>query len=118
MKRALAILLILVSTLSFCSCSDYVPKEQPVPYTQDIDVVITKIEKKQWFAGTAQREVEITVYSKEYNLIGKDTEHYVGMFGKMPFWEYEKGDTVKARMIIFIMESTGEITNRYIDKVY
>jgi len=78
MKKILVLFLTLLLALSFTSCSEgsnYVPKEQPVSYSEKIDVVITSIEKKQWFAGTVQRKVEVTVYSKKYNLTGKHTEH-------------------------------------------
>lgn len=120
MKTAIIILdiFLLVIFIWLCFLDPNDIPEQPVSYAQDIEVIITDIEKNQYYAGTIQREIKVTVYNEEYNITGKYTEHYVGMFGKMPFWEYEKGDTVKARMIIFIMESTGEITNRYIDKVY
>lgn len=119
MKRIISLILLasIVLILSACN-SDYVPKEQPVSYAEDIQVVITDLDKRQWFAGTAQREVKITVYSEEYNLTGKDTIRYTGMFGSMPLWEAKEGETIKARMIVFYMKSTGEITNRYIDKVY
>jgi hypothetical protein len=119
MKRILSIFLVFSILLIFCSCNEnYTPKEQPTSYSEDIQVVVTKISKKQWFAGTAQREVEISVYSDEYNISGKDTIRYTGMFGSFKLWDVEKGDTVTARMIIVYMKSTGEITKRYIDKVY
>ncbi|MBR6689396.1 MAG: hypothetical protein IKL68_05215 [Clostridia bacterium] len=119
MKRFISLILLASIVLILTSCnSDYVPKEQSVSYAKDIQVVITELDKKQWFAGTAQREVKVTVYSEEYNLTGKDTVRYTGMFGRMPLWEAKEGDTVKARMIVCYMESTGEVTNRYIDKVY
>ena len=120
MKTAIIILDVLLLALFIWLClldPNDIP-EQPVSYVQDIQVVITNIEKHQYYAGTVQRKVEVTVYSKEYNLTQKFTERYAGTFGNMPLWEYEKGDTIKARMITFVMESTGEMTTRYIDKLY
>lgn len=121
MKKVLSLFLVLLLTLSFTSCStssNHVPKEQPVSYAEKIDVVITQIYKRQFWAGTVQREVEVTVYSEEYNLTNKFTERYAGIFGNMPLWECEKGNTVKARMITFVMKSTGKVVNRYIDLLY
>ena len=119
MKRLLTFILVIITLFVFTSCnSNYAPSEQPLSYAETINVVITAIDKKQWFAGTAQREVKVTVYSEEYNISYKDTVRYTGMFGNMSLWQAKEGDIVKARMIVFYMQSTGKITNRYIDKVY
>lgn len=87
-------------------------------YFKDIYVVVTDIEKKQYFAGAIIREVTIEVYSQEYNLTKCVTETYKGMFGSMPYMEYERGDTVKAKLCTAFMESTGQIVNQYIYEVY
>lgn len=119
MKRIITIILMLSILLAFSSCNgDYTAKEQPVSYSKDIHVVVTNINKKQWFAGTAQREVEITVYSDEYNISGKDTIRYTGMFGGFKLWDVQEGDTITARIIVVYMKSTGKITKRYIDIIY
>ena len=116
--RLCSIIILLAISLSvFCSCDFELP-EQPQAHFEDIDVIVTDIEKKEYFAGTAIREVTIEVYSQEYNLTKRFTEIYKGMFGSMPYMEYEKGDTVKARLCTVFMESTGKIVDRYIDKVY
>ena len=116
--RICSIILLLATTLSlFCSCDLELP-EQPKAYFEDIYVVITDIEKKEYLAGTAIREVTIEVYSQEYNLTKRITEIYKGMFCKMPYMEYEKGNIVKARLCTVFMESTGKIVDRYIDKIY
>lgn len=111
------LLMFTISLTVFCSCNFEIP-EQPKANFKDIDVVITDIEKKQYFAGTAIREVTIEVYSQEYNLTKRFTETYKGMFEEIPYMKYEKGDTVKARLCTYYMESTGQIVNRFIDKVY
>ena len=110
-------LLLATIVFVFCSCDFEIP-EQPQTYFEDIYVVVTDIEKKEYFAGTAVREVTLEVYSQEYNLTKRVTEIYKGMFGSMSYMEYEKCDTVKARLCTVYMESTGEIVDRYIDKVY
>ena len=116
--RIFSIILLLAISLSvFCSCDFELP-EQPQNHFEDIYVVITDIEKKEYYAGTSIREVTIEVYSKEYNLTETFTETYKGMFDNMPYMEYKKGNTVKARLCTVVMESTGKIVDRYIDKVY
>lgn len=92
--------------------------EEPQIYSENIYVVVTDIEKKEYYAGTAIREVTIEVYSKEYNLRESYTETYKGIFGNIPCWSYEKGDIVKARLCTVVIQSTGKVIDRYIDKVY
>lgn len=118
LMRKLSILLLLASILTVLCLCDFEIPEQPQTHCKDIYVVITDVEKKQYFAGTAIREVTLEVYSQEYNLTKRVTEIYKGMFGRMPYMEYEKGDTVKARLCTVFMESTGQIVDRFIDKVY
>ncbi|MBE5819776.1 MAG: hypothetical protein E7310_03010 [Clostridiales bacterium] len=128
LMRICSIVLLLATSLSaFCSCDLELSEqpqtyfeipEQPKAYFEDIYVVVTDIDKKEYFAGTTIREVTIEVYSKDYNLTKRVTETYKGMFGNMPYMEYEKGDTIRARLCTTFMESTGQIVDRYIDKVY
>ena len=58
----------------------------------------------------------MTVYSTKYDFTDKVTERFPGEF--MPYWDYEKGDIVYALLVTSIMQSTGEIYHRYIQKVY
>ena len=116
--RIFSLLLLLITSLSiFCSCDFELP-EQPEAYYEDIYVVVTDIEKKQYYAGTSIREVTLEVYSQEYNLTKRVTAIDKGFFVTLSYMEYEKGDTVKARLCTVFMKSTGQIIDRYIDIIY
>lgn len=110
-------ILILPLVIGFASGNFKIP-EEPDIQSKDIYVVVTDIEKKEYYAGTAIREVTIEVYSKEYNLRESYTETYKGIFGNIPCWSYKKGDIVKARLCTAVIQSTGKVVDRYIDKVY
>lgn len=103
---------------SACSCSSYTPKEQPHLYWKDIDVVITDIDKRHWFAGTHWYVVEITVESEEYGLEETFEIEGSGAFGCPEQWRYEEGQTVKAELYSWVMDSTGEVVRREINQVY
>ena len=100
------------------SASNYEPVEQPHLYWKDIDVTVTDIEKKHWFAGTHWHQVTTYVHSDEYNIDGEYTEKGSGIFGCPASWDYETGDTVKAELYSWVLDSTGEITRREINQVY
>lgn len=118
------ILLALLITFYFAGCdcfnttTNYQPPEQPHLYWKDIDVTVTDIDKRHWFAGTHWYEVTVYVHSDEYDLDGSYTEQGSGVFGCPNSWQYEIGDTVKAELYSWKMDSTGEIIKREIHKVY
>lgn len=123
MRKTIYFMLITLLILSMSACSienspNYVPPEQPHLYWKDIDVEVTKIDKRQWFATVHRRIVNITVYSEEYNLEKTLTYEDQGMWVNNPAWNYEKGDIIKAELYSWVMDSTGEIVRRDINKIY
>ena len=93
-------------------------KEQPHLYWKDIDVVVTSIDKKYWYASTHWYEVKVSVESEKYQLTYTDIFKGSGAFGRPLQWEYDKGDTVKAELYSWVMDSTGEVIRREIHRVY
>lgn len=123
MRKVVYLLLAICTIISLSACSferdpNYVPPEQPHLYWKDIDVEVTNIDKRQWFATVHRRVVNITVYSEEYNLSKTLTYEDSGMWITNPAWEYEKGDIIKAQLYSWVMDSTGEIVRRDINKIY
>jgi cellulose synthase/poly-beta-1,6-N-acetylglucosamine synthase-like glycosyltransferase len=92
--------------------SEYVPPEEPHLYWKDIDVVVTDITKRRSLNGR-HYSVTITVKSEEYGLEETFTYHK-----QKQYWNYDKGETVKAQLYSWVMDSTGEIVKRQLNKVY
>lgn len=92
--------------------------EQPHLYWKNIDVTVTNVDKRHWFAGTHHYEVTTYVHSDEYNLDGYYTERTSGAFDCPASWNYERGDTVKAELYTYVLDSTGKIIDRKINKIY
>ena len=114
----LFIFVILLVGCSFESNQNYVPKEQPHLYWKDIDVVVTDIDKRHWFATVHRYEVNITVHSEEYNISKTLNYQSSGAFAVIPGWDYEVGDVIKAELYSWVMDSTGEVMRRDINKIY
>lgn len=93
-------------------------KEQPHLYWKDIDVAVTSVDKKHWYASTHWYEVKVSVKSEEYQLTYTEVFKGSGAFGCPSQWEYDKGDTVKAKLYSWVMDSTGEVVRREIHTVY
>lgn len=123
-NRIIAVALIFALLICMGGCTlpesdpNYVPPEQPHLYWKDIDVVVTDISRRHWFAGTHWYEVAITVESKEYGLTRTLTYKGSGFFGCPSQWNYEVGNVVRAQLYSWVMDSTGEITKRLIHQVY
>lgn len=123
-KRIIAVVLLFALMLCMYGCDlpepdpNYVPPEQPHLYWKDIDVVVTSINRRHWFASTHWYEVDITVESEEYGLTRTLTYKGSGVFGCPGQWNYEVGDIVKAELYTWVMDSTGEVTKRLINQVY
>ena len=99
--------------------ADYGPVPvQPHLYWKDIDVEVTSIDKKHWYASTHWYYVEVEVYSKEYDLTGKFEYKSSGAFINIDVWDAEVGDTVKAELYSWVYDSTGEVVKREIHRVY
>lgn len=88
--------------------------EQPHLYWKDIDVVVTDIDKKTWFATTRWWMINIEVYSEEYGLTEIFEIKDSGLYGCPSEWECEVGDIIKAELHSWVMDSTGEVIRREI----
>jgi len=120
MRRKFCILLSLLIILIQCGCTqdlDYTPKEQPHLYYKDIDVVVEQVNRKHWFAGTHWYEVKIRVKSEEYNLTYSTVLKSSGMF-RPKQWDYSEGDIIRAELYSLVMDSTGEVIERKIHRIY
>lgn len=125
MKRILmAFIAITIILCFFSGCTansaetDYTIPEEPHLYWKDIDVVVTDIDKRHWFAGTHWYSVQITVESEEYNLERTIEFKGSGAFGKPGQWDYQTGDIVTAQLYSWVMDSTGEVVRRKINTIY
>ena len=124
MKKTICFLTLIVFMVSiFCGCGyepdpNYVPPEQPHLYWKDIDVVVTEIDKRHWFASTHWYVVNVTVESEEYGLEQTFEIKGYGAFGCPSQWNYQDGDIVKAELYSWVMDSTGEVTKRTINRIY
>lgn len=92
--------------------------EEPHLYWKDIDVVVTSVNKKHWYASTHWYEVRVTVESEQYQLTYTDTFKGSGAFGCPSQWGYSEGDIVTAELYSWVMDSTGEVLKRQIHRVY
>lgn len=88
--------------------------EQPHLYRKDIDVVVTDIDKKTWFASTRWWIVNVEVYNEEYNLTKTFEIKGSGLYGCPEEWEYEVGDVVTTELYSWVMDSAGEVIRREI----
>ena len=124
MKKTICFLMLIILLVSvFGGCGyepdpNYVPPEQPHLYWKDIDVVVTEIDKRHWFASTHWYVVNVTVESEEYGLEQTFEIKGSGAFGCPSQWNYQKGDIVKAELYSWVMDSTGEVTKRTINQIY
>ena len=132
MKKALKIIgiilgIIAITVLSACSMwfisefahsqtdtTSVTTQEQPHLYWKTIDVIITDYDYRHWYASAHHYQAKITVYSEEYDLTrtfsltGNDAAQMEN---------YEKGDTIKAELYSWKIDSTGEITKREINSL-
>ncbi|MBO5434385.1 hypothetical protein J6A31_00990 [bacterium] len=93
--------------------------EEPHLYWKDIDVEVIDISTNHWYGGNAHRyEVRLTVYSEEYDLTEKITITGSGMWNKPKEFDYTVGQTIKAELFSWVMDSTGEVVRRKINKLY
>lgn len=114
------ILLTIVLGLMISGCGkrqEYEVEEQPHLYWKEIDVEVISIDKRHWFASTHWYQVNLDVYSSEYDLTKTFEIQGSGSFGCPKEFNYEKGDVVKAELYSWKMDSTGEIVKREIHKL-
>lgn len=122
-KKVISLMMVVVIAIILCACSfepdpNYKPPEQPHLYWKDIDVVVVSVSRNTWFATVHRRKMSIAVKSEEYGL--EKTLHYEssGMFNDIPCWDAQEGDVVKAQLYSWVMDSTGQVTRRDINKLY
>ena len=119
-KMMLITISLFIVVLSGCTNPDgaqYQQAEQPHLYWKDIDVVVTSIDKKHWYASTHWYEVTLNVESEEYDLAKKYIIKESGALNRPKQWDYCAGDIVKARMYSWVKDSTGEVVRREINRV-
>ena len=119
MKKYLMILLMMFTMfLVGCNIDQNVENEpqpeQPHMYWKDIDVVVTEIDKRTWFATTRRWIVNLEVYNEEYGLTEFFDVSGSGFYGCPKEWNYEVGDVVTAELHSWVMDSTGEVVKRNI----
>jgi hypothetical protein len=109
---------IMYEMLTFEPDPNYSPPESPHLYWKDVDVVITDIQKDRSFNGRLYLyKVTVTVKSKEYNL-EEDFTFEGNNWYQPKFWNAKKGDTVKAQLYSWVMDSTGQIVKRRLNCLY
>jgi hypothetical protein len=107
---------IMYEMLTFEPDPNYVPSERPHLYWKDIDVVITDIQKDRSLNNRFLR-VTVTVKSKEYNL-EEDFTFEGNNWYQPKFWNAKKGDTAKAQLYSWVMDSTGQVVKRRLNCLY
>lgn len=117
-KYILIIALIIIICLTGCTKNQtYQAPERPHLYWQDIDVVVTDVNRRQWFAKTTWYLVEYTVTSEEYGLTQTFYAQDCGLWRPQE-WDYEEGQILTAELYSWVMDSTGEVVRREINQVY
>lgn len=104
-----------------CSTPDdkqYQPREQPRLYWKDIDVTVTDIDRHHWYASTHWYVVNLTVKNEEYGMSKSFEIKGSGAFGRPNQWDYKEGQVVKAQLYSWVLESSGRVIKREINKVY
>lgn len=117
-KKILLFVLIVGLFVAFTGCN-YEPverPEQPHLYWKDIDVVVTDVNQKHWFATVHRYELDITVYSEEYDLEKTLNYYHTGMV-LPPYWNAQEGDIVTAELYSWVMDSTGDVVRRDINRL-
>lgn len=117
-RKFAVILTLLLCYLTGCSQHPIYKQEQPHLYWKNIDVVVENVDNMGYFAITHRYRTRVTVYSEEYQLTYTDEFIGSGAFGKPEQWNYKQGDVVKAELYSWVMDSTGEVVKRRINKVY
>lgn len=117
MLIAISLFIVVLSGCTNPEGAQYQQAEQPHLYWKDIDVVVTSIDKKHWYASTHWYEVTLNVESEEYDLAKKYIIKESGALNCPKQWDYCAGDIVKARMYSWVKDSTGEVVRREINRV-
>lgn len=93
---------------------DTTPREQPKLQTQDVDCIVLDCDYRHWYASAHHYKCYIKVYNEEYDieqsftLDGDNAKECEGI---------QKGDIISCELYSYIMESTGEVTKRFINHI-
>lgn len=104
---------LMVFCLVGCEPIDYTPKEQPRLYYKDIEVVVTNVDRRQWFAITHHYVLDITVYSEEYGITKTFSSQGTGMW-RPNHWDAQKGDTITAILYTWLLDNEQRVVRREI----
>lgn len=106
----------LVTAMTACSGENMtnVPREVERLYWKNIDVVVTDIDYRHWYASGHHYTADVTVKSEEYNL--QETFHLTNSDAKR-MDGVKRGDTVTVEMYSWVIDSTGEVTRRDIGSI-
>lgn len=83
--------------------------------TKDVNVTVTNIEKKHWFALTHWYSVKTQVHCDEYNIDDTFEEKGSGILNAPISWDFEVGDVVEAEIELVVDNKTGNIVSHEID---
>ena len=116
MRKIILTLIIITLFLTGCSVSyDSSPRpEQPKISFVESKVIVTDIDYRHWHASAHHYTCDITVYNDEYDL--KETFHLTNNDAK-ECENIKRNDIIDAKICIHKIESTGEITNMFINSV-
>lgn len=101
--------------VTLCGCtnsSSYV--EQEHLYWKTIEVEVTDIDFRHWYASGHHYTADVTVYSEEYNLT--ESFHLTNN-SAMKMEGVRRGDILEATLYSWKYDSTGEITRRCISSI-
>ena len=117
MKKYLYIILLIICfiALSGCAIEPMEQPEQPHLYWKNINVVVEEVNKYSYFATVHHYEMNITVYNKEYDL--RETFHLYGKGVVPEHWNNEEGDTIKAQLYSWVIDSTNKVVKRKINSL-
>lgn len=117
MKKIIFIFaLVLLILCPGCQKRVYYSYPDPVFY-DEVDVEITDIDKRHWFASTHFYTVILTVENKELGLCKRFEAAGTGAFGAPKEYGYNRGDIVQAKVSYRIGES-GEKYYKDICELY
>lgn len=112
----LVLIFVLLATFTGCNYEPVERPEQPHLYWKDIEVVVENVDQRHWFATVHRYELYITVYSEEYDLRKTLNWYGTGMFAP-EYWNLQEGDIVTAELYSWVMDSTGDVVRRDINRL-
>lgn len=96
------------------SASSTKTREQPHLYWKDIECIVKDCDYKYWYASGTHFKANITVYSDEYDL----TQTFdLNGYDAKTCESLSKGDIVTCELYSWVMDSTGEVIRREINRL-